>query len=128
MIAMVDLDHFKRINDHYGHAEGDVVLVSTVKKLKSHLRPYDRIYRYGGEEFIICMPSTTLDQSSEVIERMRVVITAQHFDVGKAHVTATFGVSVLRASRTVEESIHCADKAMYRAKAAGSNRVEFDAE
>jgi diguanylate cyclase len=128
VIAMVDLDHFKRINDDYGHAEGGVVLVSTVKKLKSHLRPYNRIYRYGDEEFIICMPSTTLDQSREVIERMRVVIAAQHFDVGKAHVTATFGVSVLRASRTVEESIHCADKAMYRAKAAGRNREEFDAE
>tara|TARA_R110001592_G_scaffold6774_3_gene36680 strand:- start:7842 stop:8717 length:876 start_codon:yes stop_codon:yes gene_type:complete len=128
VIAMVDLDHFKRINDEYGHAAGDIVLVSTVKQLKSHLRPYDRIYRYGGEEFIICMPSTSVEQSREVIERMRVAIAAQHFDFGKAHVTASFGVSVLRASRTVEESIHCADKAMYRAKAAGRNRVELDPE
>ncbi len=71
------------------------------------------------------MLSTSVEQSREVIERMRVAIAAQHFDFGKAHVTASFGVSVLRASRTVEESIHCADKAMYRAKAAGRNRVEL---
>jgi diguanylate cyclase len=127
VIAMVDLDHFKRINDEYGHAAGDVVLVSTVNRLKSHLRSYDRIYRYGGEEFIICMPSTTVDQSREVIECMRAAIAGQHFNFGNAHVTASIGASVLRGSRTVEESIHCADKAMYIAKAAGRNRVVLHA-
>lgn len=126
VISMVDLDHFKRINDQYGHVAGDAVLVATVRCLKSHLRPYDRIYRYGGEEFIICMPSTTVEQSLEVMERMRVAIADQHFDFDDAQVTASFGASVLRGSRTVEESIHCADKAMYEAKAAGRNRVVFD--
>jgi diguanylate cyclase len=127
VIAMVDLDNFKRINNEYGHAAGDVVLISTVKRLKSHLRSYDRIYRYGGEEFIICMPSTTVKNSCEVIEHMRAAVAGQHFDFGNTHVTASFGASVLRGSRTVEESIHCADKAMYKAKTAGKNRVVLHA-
>lgn len=126
MIAIIELDHFKRINDQYGHAAGDQVLVSTVHCVKSHLRSYDRIYRYGGEEFIICMPSTTVDQSRAVIERMRNTIADQNFDFGHAKVTTSFGASVLRGSRTVAESINCAGKAMHEAKAAGRNRVVFN--
>lgn len=102
-LAMLDLDHFKQINDQYGHAAGDVVLVSTVRSVKSQLRPYDRIYRYGGEEFIICMPSTTIDQAREVIERMRSTIADLRFEFGECQVTASFGVTVLKESQTVEE-------------------------
>lgn len=125
-LAMLDLDHFKNVNDSYGHAAGDTVLASTVQCVKSHLRPYDRIYRYGGEEFLICMPSTTLDQAGEMMERLRSSISEQHFEFGEIQVTASFGVTVLRDSQTVEESINGADKAMYKAKNAGRNCVVLD--
>ena len=125
-LAMLDFDHFKRINDSYGHAAGDTVLASTVQCVKSHLRPYDRIYRYGGEEFLICMPSTTLEQAGEMMERLRLAISEQHFEFGDIQVTASFGVTVLRESQTVEESINGADKAMYKAKNTGRNCVVLD--
>ncbi|WP_438969719.1 diguanylate cyclase [Methylophaga sp.] len=126
ILAMLDLDHFKRINDEFGHVAGDDVLVATVRCVKSQLRSYDRIYRYGGEEFMICMPSTTIDEAREVMERIREAIAEQHFEFTESQVTASFGVTVLRASQTVEESIKIADEALYVAKAAGRNRVVFD--
>lgn len=130
-LAMLDLDHFKRINDEYGHVAGDTVLVSTVRCLQTLLRPYDRIYRYGGEEFLLCMPSTTLDQAREVANRMRATIAAQRIPVDNAghflQVTASFGVVALAQSRSVEDSIDRADKAMYEAKTAGRNCVVVEA-
>ncbi len=126
VLAMLDLDHFKRVNDSYGHAAGDAVLVSVVQCVKSHLRPYDQIYRYGGEEFIICMPTTTIDQASEIMERLRSSISNLHFDFDEIQVTASFGVTILRKSQSVEESISRTDKAMYEAKAKGRNCVVFD--
>ncbi|MGV8843592.1 MAG: diguanylate cyclase [Pseudomonas sp.] len=129
-LAMIDLDHFKRINDEYGHTAGDAVLVSTVKCLKALLRPYDRIYRYGGEEFLIVMPSTNLEQARQVAERMRAAIAEQRVQLDKSeeflHVTASFGVAILTKLRKVEESIDHADKAMYEAKVTGRNRVVAD--
>jgi diguanylate cyclase (GGDEF)-like protein len=126
VLAMLDLDYFKRINDSYGHAAGDAVLVSIAQCLKSHLRPYDQVYRYGGEEFIVCMSSTTIEQASEIIERVRSSISKLHFNFGEIQVTASFGVTSLRESQSVEESISCADKAMYEAKAKGRNCVVLD--
>ena len=130
-LAMLDLDHFKRINDEYGHAAGDAALVSTVQCLQALLRPYDRIYRYGGEEFLLCMPSTTLDQAREVVERMRAAVAAQSIRFDNAghflQVTASFGVAALAQSRSVEDSIDRADKAMYEAKTAGRNHVAVEA-
>ncbi len=122
-IAMLDLDHFKKINDSYGHAAGDAVLVSVVQCVKSHLRSYDQIYRYGGEEFIICLPSTTIDQASEIMERLRLSIFNLDFDFGDIQVSASFGVALLSKSQSVEESISCTDKAMYEAKPKGRNCV-----
>ncbi|MFO7529738.1 MAG: diguanylate cyclase [Marinobacter sp.] len=126
-IALFDLDHFKRINDEYGHAAGDKVLVSTIHHVKSHLRRFDRVYRYGGEEFIICMPGTNIDQGCHVVERVRAAIAEQRFQFDKARggqqMTASFGITVLTPFQTVEESIDRADKAMYEAKATGRNRV-----
>lgn len=129
-LVMLDLDHFKHINDEYGHAAGDEVLVSTVKCIKSALRPYDQIYRYGGEEFIICMPDTTVEQARQAAERMRSAVEAQcfQFDGSDAglNVTASFGVSALSSSFSVEETMDLADQAMYKAKSAGRNRVVVD--
>lgn len=130
-LAMLDLDHFKRINDEYGHAAGDAALISTVQCLQALLRPYDRIYRYGGEEFLLCMPSTTPDEARGVAERMRVAIAAQSIQFGNAghflQVTASFGVAALAQSRSVEDSLDRADKLMYVAKTAGRNRVVVEA-
>jgi diguanylate cyclase (GGDEF)-like protein len=129
-LVMFDLDHFKRVNDEYGHAAGDKVLVSTVRCLKAILRPYDRIYRYGGEEFIVCMPSTSLEQAHVVAERMRTAIEAERIQYDDSseplQVRASFGVTVLTKTRTVEESIDSVDKAMYKAKVSGRNRVVDD--
>lgn len=122
-LAMLDLDHFKKVNDTYGHAAGDVVLVAVVQCVKAHLRPYDRIYRYGGEEFIVCMPDTTLEQAGEIMDRLRLSIARLRFGFADIQVTASFGVAALAESMSVEDAIGCADRAMYDAKAAGRNRV-----
>lgn len=129
-LAMLDLDNFKRINDEFGHAAGDAVLISTIQHLERFLRPYDQIYRYGGEEFLLCMPGTTADQGRMVAERMRKAIADQRIPLQGSdtllRITGSFGIAGLVPFRTVEESIDRADKAMYRAKAAGRNRVEVD--
>ena len=122
-LAMMDVDHFKKINDSYGHAAGDTALVSIVHCAMAHLRPYDRIFRYGGEEFMICMPGTTIEQAGEIMERLRLSISSLRFDFGDVQVTASFGLTVLNTSLSVEDSIDCTDKAMYEAKASGRNRV-----
>lgn len=126
-LAMLDLDHFKSVNDTYGHAAGDQVLVATVRCVRSVLRPYDRLYRYGGEEFLICMPGVSGVQAGDLAERIRKAISEQRvwLDDGQRHiqVTGSIGVAMHDASRTVEESLGIADKAMYEAKALGRNRV-----
>lgn len=126
-LAMLDLDHFKHINDTYGHSSGDKVLVAVVGQIKKLLRPYDSIYRYGGEEFLIFMPDTNLEQAQVVAERLRVGIAElripfERFQT-KVQVTASFGVTAFTEYRTVEESIDLADEAIYKAKAAGRNKV-----
>lgn len=126
-LAMIDVDHFKDINDRYGHAAGDAVLVATSRCLQAHVRPYDRIYRYGGEEFPLCMPNTTVDAALEIAERLRIAVAAQQIRYGGGpglQITASFGVAALDAERPVEESIDRADKSMYQAKTAGRNRIE----
>jgi len=124
---MIDLDHFKRVNDDHGHVAGDTVLVSIVQCLKTMLRPYDRIYRYGGEEFLLSMPGTTPEQATQVAERMRATVSTLKVRLNSSdrelHVTASFGIAPLLSNRTVEESIDHADKAMYSAKTAGRDRV-----
>jgi diguanylate cyclase (GGDEF)-like protein len=126
-LTMLDLDHFKRANDEYGHLAGDKVLISTVQCLQTILRPYDRIYRYGGEEFLLCMPGTTPEEAREVAERMCHAVAAQRiqpdgFD-NILQVTASLGVAMLDPSRSVEASIESADNAMYRGKKSGRNCV-----
>lgn len=126
-MAIIDLDHFKRINDRHGHPAGDAVLASVARTLDANVRPYDRIYRYGGEEFLVCMPSTTLDQAVELAERLRGAIGSHDPGVApsgqRLRVTASFGVTSMAPDRPVEESIDRADKALYQAKSGGRNRV-----
>ena len=125
-IAMMDLDHFKVVNDTRGHIAGDRVLAAAARYVISHLRPYDRIFRFGGEEFLICMLHTDLNEGQELLERLRQGIAELAIDVDSGepvHITASFGLSLLESGIPVEQSIDRADKAMYAAKSAGRNQV-----
>jgi diguanylate cyclase (GGDEF)-like protein len=127
-LMMIDLDRFKEMNDRHGHLAGDAVLTSTSQCAQAQVRPYDRLYRYGGEEFLLLMPQITIDAALKMAERLRAAVAAQEIDdpaVGPPlRITASFGVAPLDATRPVEESIDRADRAMYQAKTAGRNRVQ----
>lgn len=125
-LVMVDLDHFKEVNDRHGHAAGDAVLRRTAACLQAELRAYDQLYRYGGEEFLLLMPESTVDAASTLAERLRSIVETNPVPHNgeEIRVTASFGVAALEAGPPVEESIDRADKALYRAKEAGRNRVD----
>jgi diguanylate cyclase (GGDEF)-like protein len=121
-----DVDHFKRFNDQHGHGGGDRLLTALSKIIVRYLRPGDRIGRIGGEEFLVVLPATSLQDAEAIAERLRATIeTARLDDLPDAvHVTASFGVAELRAEDAgVEPLLKRADDALYRAKHAGRNRV-----
>ena len=125
-VAMMDLDFFKSVNDKYGHLAGDKVLVGFAHYIMAHLRPYDRVFRYGGEEFLICLSDTDLQAARDIIDRLREELGSLPFDgngQGPFRVTVSFGVAPLDANAPVEQSIDRADKALYVAKTTGRNRV-----
>lgn len=125
VIAMMDLDHFKNVNDTYGHVVGDKVLVCFAHYIMARLRPYDKVFRYGGEEFLICLPDTDLQAGLGVMDKLREGLGSLPNDAnGKDafHVTVSFGVTLLDPDIPVEQSIDRADKALYIAKARGRNR------
>jgi diguanylate cyclase len=127
-LVMIDIDHFKDVNDSYGHAMGDAVLKLIAQCLQADMRPYDRLYRYGGEEFLLCSPQTSVAATASLAERLRSDVAELRIQNGAGgqivQVTASFGVAALDGTRPVEEAIERADKAMYRAKMAGRDRVE----
>jgi diguanylate cyclase (GGDEF)-like protein len=129
-VLMLDLDHFKRINDSYGHPVGDEVLKTVGQVLRDSCRVYDVAGRYGGEEFCIVLPETQVGNTTQVAERIRNRLATTPLSVGNASivVTASIGVAgmdstegVLSASTLVER----ADRALYSAKHLGRNRVEM---
>jgi diguanylate cyclase (GGDEF)-like protein len=123
-IVMMDVDHFKAVNDTYGHIVGDRVLAGTAHYVMGHLRPYDTLFRYGGEEFLVCMQNTDAATGYQVVERLRQGIAATSVDFGgkaSPQVTMSFGITLIDPDVSVEHSIDRADKAMYAAKAAGRN-------
>ncbi len=126
-VAMMDLDKFKDINDSFGHKMGDKVLSTIVRFISDQLRPYDSIFRYGGEEFILLMPNTDLNTGYTIVERLRGEIETLPIEVDheKINVTASFGLANLDANFDVEQSIDLADEAMYEAKSAGRNCVKI---
>jgi len=129
-LVMIDLDHFKAINDTHGHGMGDAVLRGVAQYLQANMRAYDHLYRYGGEEFLLCAPHTSAPQAAALAERLRaglaeLRIHASADDAGVG-VTASFGVALLDGALTVEDGIEQADQAMYRAKEAGRNCVSAD--
>lgn len=125
-IAMMDLDHFKSVNDRYGHLVGDKVLIGSSRYVVANLRPYDKVFRYGGEEFLIYLPDVDLHAGHEAVDRLREGLgSLQHEAAGEPafQVTASFGVALLDPDIPVEQSIDRADKALYAAKAEGRNRT-----
>ncbi len=124
-LVLADIDHFKKINDTYGHQTGDKILQSYARLLKSKLRRIDFLARYGGEEFAIILPNTTLRGAVQVMERVRTSLESTEFVTRrrKIRVTASFGISELHLDSTIESWIEQADKALYRAKELGRNRI-----
>lgn len=127
-VAMVDVDHFKRVNDGFGHPAGDEVLREVSRRMASTLRPSDAIGRCGGEEFLVVMSATDAAGAALVAERLRVSIRQEPIQVdGAAHqITCSFGVAVSPGgSAAAERLIAAADAALYTAKRSGRDRVEI---
>lgn len=123
-LAMMDLDHFKRVNDTYGHLIGDGVLVHVARYILDNIRPYDRLFRYGGEEFLLTMPHTDTHSALPMVERLREGITQLAIPSNTSsplHITVSFGISEMEPEHTVEEAIERADQALYSAKFIGRN-------
>lgn len=126
-IILCDIDHFKQINDQYGHQAGDDILVNFSALIIKSLRDYDIAARYGGEEFLLLLPSTNIEQAMEVAGKLRVIIAQNKFtitDTNTLTVTASFGVtSNIEKSNNWDGMIKAADDALYEAKKLGRNQV-----
>lgn len=126
LVAMLDLDHFKRINDGYGHLAGDKVLKIIATQLRKRLRPNDFIARFGGEEFVMLMPATSMAVGMQLANTLRAAIEACpfHFKGEPVTVTVSIGLAAFKPGERSDQVLKRADQALYRAKAAGRNTIE----
>lgn len=128
-LILMDIDHFKLVNDSYGHLQGDVVLQKVALQIQKELRSYDIAARYGGEEFVAVLPDATLEESIIVAERVRDSVEALRFngELASLRITISLGIAGFRLPEcaSVDGFIKMADDALYRAKANGRNRVEW---
>jgi len=125
-IAMIDIDHFKAVNDAHGHLIGDITLAYCAEFLTKSLRPYDNIFRYGGEEFLLLFPSTELSVAENVVNRICTSVSELSIPIGGSqyiHITVSAGIAIMDVEKEIEDSISNADKALYEAKHAGRNKV-----
>jgi diguanylate cyclase len=124
-VALLDIDHFKKLNDSLGHKVGDDALVHLAKVVRQHLRPQDVLARYGGEEFVILLPETGDTDAQQALIRLQRELTREFFmaDLQKVVITFSAGVTRLAEGESLESALKRADGAMYRAKQAGRNRV-----
>lgn len=126
-IAMLDVDHFKLVNDQHGHEIGDAVLREMSARLRTSVRDTDVVARYGGEEFVVLLPSTQLAGALVVAERIRKSVTARRFETPRARleITASIGIALYpsRGVSTKDQLLRAADTALYRAKEEGRDRI-----
>ncbi len=127
-IVMADIDHFKQVNDQFGHLAGDAVLREVARKFQSSLRPYDSIGRYGGEEFLVVIPGCDCEEAWGLADRVRGEFSTNSTSTseGVFAITLSFGVAAADSTQdsSTDEVIRLADEALYRAKEKGRNRVE----
>ncbi len=119
-----DIDHFKKINDTYGHATGDTVLVKATETIRNNLRATDSLIRWGGEEFLILLPETDLGDAVHIAQKLREQIEKRSADI-PVPITASFGVASWDEEQTLDTMIHRADTKMYEAKKLGRNRIAY---
>jgi diguanylate cyclase (GGDEF)-like protein len=128
-LMILDIDHFKQVNDVFGHLQGDVALQKVALQLQKELRTYDTAARYGGEEFIAVLPDTTIDEALFVANRVRTSVHSTGFSAALSQLALTVSIGVARFSSpgctTVDGLIKLADDALYLAKSKGRNRVEL---
>lgn len=124
-ILIGDVDHFKRINDQHGHAVGDAVLRAIARVLREGVREVDHVARWGGEEFLVLLPSTGLDESHQVAERLRAAVQglAEVEERAGLGLSITLGLAELQPGESIEQALMRADRALYEGKQAGRNRV-----
>ncbi len=124
-VILADVDHFKSVNDHYGHAGGDHVLARLAARMRESIRDIDRVARWGGEEFIFLLPETELDGARVLAEKLRQDI--QHsvfeFNGSKLQITLTLGIATIRPGESLEGCVARADRALYQGKHGGRNNV-----
>ena len=126
-VSMLDIDHFKRVNDTFGHAAGDAVLCECARRIAAAIRPYDIVGRFGGEEFLLVINTNGVEPCTNPFERVRAAVADAPFPVGPGGVliTVSQGVACWNGTESGEQLVHRADTALYRAKENGRDRVEF---
>ncbi len=124
---MLDIDHFKKVNDRHGHAAGDAVLRRAAELLGANLRSDSVVMRYGGEEFAVLLPASSLEEARAVGERMRRIVEAEvvMFDGAYIKVTISIGIAIVAVDERLEDALRRADAALYCAKRGGRNRVDM---
>jgi len=121
-----DLDHFKRVNDTYGHKVGDSVLTRVAESLSSNLRQSDHIGRFGGEEFVVLLTETGIEEAMTLVERMRAAVAAIQMPEMQGQITISAGLAQWRPGESGDMLLHRSDRALYRAKESGRNRSHTD--
>lgn len=125
LLVMFDLDHFKSVNDKYGHAAGDQSLKKLVELINANIRKYDRLYRFGGEEFVLLIPEVNLEQQQAFIQNLRKVIKSELRTPDGEEITVSFGAAAWLPGTTADTWLKRADDALYQAKMDGRDRAVF---
>ncbi|MEO7336421.1 MAG: GGDEF domain-containing protein [Caldimonas sp.] len=130
-VLIIDIDHFKAINDSHGHAAGDIVLCGVARQLQAALRQGDTVARWGGEEFVVCLPGAGIDTAVAVAEKLRRTLAQSAFPLASGRspsLTVSIGIAPLQLAEPLVSAIERADVALYAAKQRGRNRVEVAVE
>lgn len=125
-LAMADLDHFKQVNDTHGHPAGDQVLKTVADFFRTNLRPYDAMFRYGGEEFLFCLPNTDIKTGAKLLNRLRLDLHNKPIRIKEnevVNISISIGITRMEPEIPVDQTIDHADAALYQAKKDGRNRI-----